>query len=166
MTYLILIEFYYFHLTYKENEAHRVLFAWVYQVAMFLKCFFSLLEFHSLLLISLSPIYSLRISSSTVASHLFFFCWKLSHSASLHVTIVFMCLQTGRFTRVRTGAYSFLKNHSCAHMKSETETKPANGDVRNRIWQESNVRQEIKAQKVAVEWVRCCCVNWSYREQY
>lgn len=41
-------------------------------------------------------------------------------------------------------------------MKSETETKPANGDIRNRIWQELNVRQEIKAQKAAVKWVYCC----------
>lgn len=73
MTYLILIEFYYFHLTYKENEVHGVLFACVYHVAMFLKCFSSLLEFHSLFLNSRSPIYSLRISSRTVSTHLFLF---------------------------------------------------------------------------------------------
>lgn len=104
MTYLILIEFYYFHLTYKENEVYRVLFAWVCHVAMFLKCFSSLLKFHSLFLISLSPIYSLGISSSTAATHLFFFfCWKLSHSASLHVTIVFMCLQTAANWKIHKG---------------------------------------------------------------
>lgn len=45
----------------------EVLFTCVYHVAMFLKCFSFLLEAHSLFLNSLSPIHSLRISSSTAS---------------------------------------------------------------------------------------------------